>query len=442
MRKPLTLFLILLLSGSASCSDDEYVFHPYEPEKPVAEELTLLKYDFLDEAKAREALSEEFNYSGSYGSWQIEERGLTAADAADAGLYLGLHRRITIEERVTRVRLSLFSTSRFGLQWLERDGGGGSLFTIDAVQGTLNIIKYWGGENDIEASVPFVVENGHTYVLEAVKSLRSNTFTITDEQTGATASVATASVLDSNAGGNTVQQNEFRGGRQNCLFGLRRLSGKSPYIKSVEIAATVAPEPLMIIYGNSITEGDHIRESARYGQVMASWLNGRVLFSGQSGSSIFGVIDRIANEVPVIRPKYVMVTIGTNLPYWRDISPRLLDIDTPPADVNTWRAEALTREELVRIITLIRDNGAIPVINRIPVRPGHSVAVNELIASVCEEMNVASCRFDLATALDADNLDIQNGLLFQSDNLHPNIDGAYAMAKRLFDIPGILLYAK
>ena len=249
-----------------------------------------------------------------------------------------------------------------------------------------------------------------------MKSFRSNTFTITDETTGATASVATASELDSNTGGNTIQQNEFKGGRQNNVFGMRRLSGKSPYIKQVEIAATVASEPLMYIIGNSITEGDHIRESARYGQVMASWLNGRVVFSGQSGSTIDGVLVRVANEIPVIRPKYVMVTIGTN--------------------------GGNTREKLVELVELIRSYGAIPVLNRIPVKSDDSsYAVNETIGSVCDELEVASCRFDLATAYEGDT-HRQDASMFQSDLLHPSVEGNYAMAKRLFDIPGILLHTK
>lgn len=411
MKKSLTLFLLLLLSGNFACTDD-YDFRPYEPEKNAVQELTLLKYDFL--ADGTTALT-DFSNIENYGSWIVEERGLTFDGADDAALYLGLSRRITFEERVTRVRLSLFADTRFGLHWLERDGSGGSLFTVDAAAGTLNIHTFQN-EAKIESSVSFTVENGHVYLLEAVKSFRSNTFTITDETTGATASVATASELDSSAGGNSVEQNEFKGGRQNNVFGMRRLSGKSPYIKSVEIAATVAPEPLMYIIGNSITEGDHVRETARYGQVMASWLNGRVVFSGQSGSTIDGVLDRIANEVPVIRPKYVMVTIGTN--------------------------GGNTHDKLVELVKLIRSYRAIPVLNRIPVKSdGSSQAVNETIASVCEEMEVASCRFDLATAYEGDT-DRQDAAMFQSDLLHPNVEGNYAMAKRLFDIPGILLHTK
>ena len=72
---------------------------------------------------------------------------------------------------------------------------------------------------------------------------------------------------------------------------------------------------------------------------------------------------------------------------------------------------------------------------------GSSAEVNEVIASVCEEKDVASCRFDLATA-SGDDSSSQDRELFTEDLIHPNEDGHYAMAKRLFDIPGILLYAK
>lgn len=404
----LSLFFMLL--GNISCSNDEYKFQPYEPEKPVNQEITLLKYDFSDETSLN-----DFSNESNVGNWHLETRGLTVDGTNDAALYLNLERRISFEQRATRVRLSLFSNTRFGLEWIERDGNGGSLFTVDATKGTINIHKYWAGVEDIEASTPFTIENGHIYLLEAIKSFRNNTFIITDEQTGATASVETSSVLDS-GNGLVRQQNEFKGGRQNNVFGFRRISGKSPFIKNTEIVATVSPEPLMYIIGNSITEGDHIRETARYGQVMASWLNGTTVFSGESGSTIEGVIDRITNEIPFIRPKFVMVTIGTNRPN--------------------------TRDELVELIELIRKHGSIPIINHIPVTSdGGSYNTNEIIAVVCEEMNVASCRFDLATAKD-DNLHEQASWLFQSDHIHPTIEGHLAMAKRLFDIPGILLYTK
>ena len=400
-----------MLTGAVSCSD-EYVFHPYEPERAAAQELALLEYDFL--ADGAEALS-EFSSTDNYGSFGIEARGLAFEGTDDAALYLGYDRRITFEERITRVRLSLFSDTRFGLQWLERDGKGGSLFTVDAAEGTINIHTF-GNEDKVEASVWFTVENGHIYTLEAVKSFRSNTFTITDESTGATASVATVSELDSSAGGNSVEQNEFKGGRQNNVFGMRRLSGKSPFIKKVEILTSAAPGPFMYVTGDSVAEGDQVRESARFGQVMASWLSGRVVFSAQSGSTVDSIMDRISNEVPVIRPEYVMVTVGTD--------------------------GGNTREKLVELVELIRSLGAVPVLNRIPVRnDGSSETINETIASVCEEMDVASCRFDLATSHDGDT-SRQNQDLFMSDMVHPNADGHYAMAKRLFDIPGILLYTK
>ena len=101
-----------------------------------------------------------------------------------------------------------------------------------------------------------------------------------------------------------------------------------------------------------------------------------------------------------------------------------------------------THDKLVELVKLIRSYGAIPVLNRIPIKSdGSSQAVNETIASVCEEMEVASCRFDLATAYEGDT-DRQDAAMFQSDLLHPNVEGNYAMAKRLFDIPGILLHTK
>ena len=127
-------------------------------------------------------------------------------------------------------------------------------------------------------------------------------------------------------------------------------------------------------------------------------------------------MDRLSNELPVIRPKFVMLTTGTD--------------------------GGNTKDKLVALVDLVRSYGAVPILNRIPLKDdGSSAEVNEVIASVCEEKGVASCRFDLATA-SGDDSSSQDRELFTEDLIHPNEDGHYAMAKRLFDIPGILLYAK
>ena len=114
MRKLVTLSFMVMMLGNVSCSD-EYNFHPYEPEKPVKQEISLLKYDFLS---GGESLKDFSNENDNFGEWTLEERGLAADGTQDAGFYLNLSRRISFEQRATRVRLSLFSDTRFGLHWL------------------------------------------------------------------------------------------------------------------------------------------------------------------------------------------------------------------------------------------------------------------------------------------------------------------------------------
>ena len=86
MKKSLTLFLFFLLSGNFACTDD-YDFRPYEPEKSTVQELTLLKYNFL--ADGETALA-DFSNIENYGSWVLDERGLTFDGQDDAALYLCL----------------------------------------------------------------------------------------------------------------------------------------------------------------------------------------------------------------------------------------------------------------------------------------------------------------------------------------------------------------
>ena len=153
---------------------------------------------------------------------------------------------------------------------------------------------------------------------------------------------------------------------------------------------------------------------------MASWLNGRVVFSGQSGSTIDGVLVRVANEIPVIRPKYVMVTIGTN--------------------------GGNTERKLCELVEYIRSQGAVPILNNIPCNEhGTQVETNELIERVRRRYAIRGCRFDLATSVDRDGLQVDTSTMWREDYggghvyyHHPNVRGSRLMYLRtLLDVPEI-----
>lgn len=95
MKKSLTLFLFFLLSGNFACTDD-YDFRPYEPEKSTVQELTLLKYNFL--ADGETALA-DFSNIENYGSWVLDERGLTF-DGQDGAASISVWTAVSLSKNV------------------------------------------------------------------------------------------------------------------------------------------------------------------------------------------------------------------------------------------------------------------------------------------------------------------------------------------------------
>src|SRR3546814_5723899 len=72
----------------------------------------------------------------------------------------------------------------------------------------------------------------------------------------------------------------------------------------------------LLIYGDSITEPEGYFPTADF---PASWtqlimgsMAGTAMSSGRGGTTITELLERIKNELPFVKAKYVMVTIGTN----------------------------------------------------------------------------------------------------------------------------------
>lgn len=79
--------------------------------------------------------------------------------------------------------------------------------------------------------------------------------------------------------------------------------------------------------------------------------------SGRGGTTIDELLERIRNELPYVRAKYVMVTIGTN--------------------------GGNTERKLCELVEYIRSQGAVPILNNIPCNEhGTQVETNELIERV------------------------------------------------------------
>jgi lysophospholipase L1-like esterase len=187
-------------------------------------------------------------------------------------------------------------------------------------------------------------------------------------------------------------------------------------VNCFQVLATYSPNIRLQIIGDSITQGYYATsEQKSYPGLIANEIgDSKVVRSGRSGGNIDNVLDIVASETTVLKPEYVMVTIGTN--------------------------GGNTLQKLTTLINNIVAAGAKPIINHIPVRSnGDQVSVNAMIdEAIAQNTNVVRCvRMDVATSK---NYNISDGYdaAISYDGIHPNDIGhnrMYLQAK--IDVPEI-----
>ena len=214
-------------------------------------------------------------------------------------------------------------------------------------------------------------------------------------------------------------------GMQYDYYRLRKVSGTQFEVSQVTI---VAPKADVVIYGDSITEGEAYWPAKtlyqHWVQLIVDKMKGRAVGSGRSGFGINQMFDWMQNEIPFIKPKYVMITIGTN--------------------------GGVTQSKLEQIVDYIRNIGSEPIINHIPANinlggVSNHVAVNQIIDAVRISKDVVGADFDIVTSIggvpsNGVNTDMmweedyggQTGTVYH----HPNELGSMAMyQKLLLDVP-------
>jgi hypothetical protein len=130
-------------------------------------------------------------------------------------------------------------------------------------------------------------------------------------------------------------------------------------------------------------------------------------------------MERIKNELPYVKAKYVMVTIGTN--------------------------GGNTEENLSELVEYIVSQGSIPILNNIPSNEsGSQVPINIQIEKVRQKYGIKGCKFDLATSLNHEGKQVDNTTMWFEDYdwgkiyHHPNVKGSLQMYTRtLIDVPEI-----
>lgn len=307
---------------------------------------------------------------------------------------LWLKPNITLNEKETIAEFSLDTDdARFALCWTAQGGYNlcGSYFSVTKDSFCMHYSSSNGTMTEIMLSKAISLIIGRRYIFKAIKSLHENIIVLIDGVTGEDIAKL-ESVQTARSGGNA----EFPGGRQINISGVKAETGTiSLYRYTVR---TMIAEPLVIVYGDSITEGDRCYSKETYGYLMKKSLGyHKVALSGFSGSQISSVISRIQSEIPPMskKPKYIMVSIGTN--------------------------GGNTQELFNNLKALIESYGCIPIINV----PSGAPAKNMILSLGC-----LSTRFDIATSINnAEDASKDSSLFY--DGIHPNPKGNQKMFDRM-----------
>ncbi|MDR1156483.1 MAG: Ig-like domain-containing protein [Bacteroidales bacterium] len=261
----------------------------------------------------------------------------------------------------------------------------------------------------------------HEYAIEVVRSYQQHKIRITDLTTGQTDELSATHDGAGGVGQGAVQPGFYAGGQHDYYcFGLQ--SGTSMLVRQISVQALECDFWLMI-YGDSISEPEGYFPTADYPQ---SWtqrvmnrVNGRAVSSGRGGGNINDLTNRIKNELPFVKSKYVMVTIGTN--------------------------GGNTEAKLSALVEYIQSQGSIPLLNNIPCNEsGTQIADNQLIDWIRQKYGIKGCRFDLATSLNGDGQQVDQRLMYWENYTngwgeiyhHPNEKGGQKMFERtLIDLP-------
>lgn len=268
------------------------------------------------------------------------------------------------------------------------------------------------------------IDHNNEYIVEISRIYQKNRVRITDIRTNQSSVLELTNNGTGGCGAGTLNSGFHSGGQHDYYcFGLQK--GTSVLVKQINVVAGVK-NVRILIYGDSITEPEGYFPTEEYPyawtQLIMAQVKGGAISSGRGGCQIKEVMERIKNELPFLKTKYVMVTIGTN--------------------------GGNTEENLSELIEYILSQGSIPILNNIPSNEsGTQLECNKTIEKIRQKYNIKGCKFDFATSLNNDGLEIDKSTMYYEDYSdsygwhiyhHPNVKGSLQMfARTLMDIPEI-----
>ena len=332
------------------------------------------------------------------------------------GMLVRLNKFYAMGRRLARYRVRFSPDAVALFQSSEKD----LTIRVDVPRKTMSILT--APEKTVE--VPFL-EKDREFDVEVIHEYQKATARIIDAEKADSAEV---SAVNDGAGGygqGVVNPDAFYVGMgwDYYCFGLE--DGASMLVKRITVEVPRRSVRLLI-YGDSITQPEGYYPTklfpSAWTQLIINELDGDAISSGRGGCTINELRNYIANELPFIDAKYVMVTIGTN--------------------------GGNTEANLTDLISFIKRCGSIPLLNNIPSNEsGTQVNVNAMIQRIRQNMDLNGARFDLATSLKGDGKEVDKSMMFWENYPpemyggwqvwhHPNEKGSKAMFEQaLKDVP-------
>lgn len=243
-------------------------------------------------------------------------------------------------------------------------------------------------------TMPFSIEAGKTYVLRLYKKNKDVIFSVLSDKDFF---IERAERTD---------EKDF--GRN---WGYPSVFCQSGQIEVVDTSVRNAnfESPATLGVGDSLIEGWGVvgNLDKRYIALMGTYTNGKVFVAGRGGETTTSLLTRFDKELAKVTTKYVLLGIGTN-----------------DSTIATYQAN------MAILIGKVKAAGRIPILVTITPRSGYPIAAMNTYVRTSGELYV-----DMNAAVNNGTETVWNPLFVNSDNVHPNIEGNWAMFKRLlFDL--------
>ena len=324
-----------------------------------------------------------------------------------------LHRYYSLAERTVRYHLKFSADAKAVFQ---SDKGDFKAY-IDVPNKRVGMNLNFQREKKAEFLDPT-----HEYIVEIERYYNKSAIRLIDLFTGEEVEVSATNDSTGGYGVGVVNQG-INVGRQYDYYCFGLSEGKELLVKQMTVVAGECNLTLLI-YGDSITEPEGYFPADTFDkswvQLILAKVKGPAMSSGRGGTRIFELLERIKNELPYVKARYVMVTIGTN--------------------------GGNTEENLSELVEYIISQGSIPILNNIPSNEHNSqVKDNEIIAKVRAKYGIKGCLFDIPTSVNHDGKQVDTSTMWHEDwgtmgtyFHHPNVKGSRLLYLRtLLDVPEI-----